>query len=72
MDKYSFKYTLVCFPLRCLVDELCSLKGRGSSYLLQTQNECLGTLDFINLSCFSHGLLNDISIIIVILRNENI
>lgn len=37
------------------------------SYLLQTENECLCTLDFIDLPCFAQGFLNDISIVIVVL-----
>ena len=43
-----------------------------SSYLLQTEDERLGTLNLINLPSLTHGLLDNVTIIIVILgRKEN-
>lgn len=37
------------------------------SHLLQTENECLGTENLVHLSGFTESLLNDVTIIIVIL-----
>lgn len=40
--------------------------------LLQTENECLGTLNLVDLPSFTHSLLDDVTIIIIILqRKEN-
>lgn len=47
-----------------------SNKKNQCSYLLQAENECLCTLDFINLPGFAQGFLNDISIVIVVLRKK--
>ena len=38
------------------------------SHRLQAQNERLCTLHFVDLSCFTHRFLDDISIVVVILR----
>jgi len=37
------------------------------SYLLQAKNKRFSTLDFVYLSCFTHCLFNNITIVIVIL-----
>lgn len=39
-----------------------------STYLLQTEDECLGTLNLINLPSLTHSLLDNVTIIIVILE----
>lgn len=41
-----------------------------STNLLQTKYERLGTLNLVNLPSFTHRLLDDVTIIIVILRGE--
>lgn len=38
--------------------------------LLQTENERLGTLNLVNLPSFTHSLLDDVAIIIVILQKK--
>lgn len=41
-----------------------------STYLLQTEDECLGTLNLINLPSLTHSLLDNVTIIIVILGKK--
>lgn len=56
-------------PLQCFLQ--CGISNKNQyAYLLQTENECLCTLDFINLPCFTQGFLNDISIVIVVLGKK--
>lgn len=38
--------------------------------LLQTENKCLCTLNLVNLPGFTHGLLDDVTIIVVILQKK--
>lgn len=69
-----------CFPVKCIRGNpgqgflqwgiSTKKKKKKSSYLLQTENECLCTLDFINLPGFAQGFLNDISVVIVVLRTN--
>lgn len=42
-----------------------------SSYLLQAKDERLGTEDLVNLSGFTQSLLDDVSIVIIILKHNN-
>lgn len=39
--------------------------------LLQTEDECLGTLNLVDLPSLTHSLLDDVTIIIVILQIHN-
>lgn len=39
----------------------------SEDYLLQTEDECLGTENLIRLSCFTQSLLDDVTIVIVVL-----
>lgn len=41
-----------------------------STHLLQTEDERLRTLNLINLPSLTHGLLDDVTVIIVILRRK--
>ena len=40
------------------------------SYLLQTENKGLCTLNFVYLSCFTHCFFDDITIVIIILEKK--
>lgn len=40
------------------------------SYLLQTENKCLCTLNFVYLSCFTHCFFDDITIVVIILEKK--
>lgn len=42
----------------------------SASHLLQTEDEGLGTENLVRLSGFTQGLLDDVTIIIIILRAE--
>lgn len=46
-------------------------KAPSLSHLLQTEDECLGTEDFVRLSGFTESLLDDVAIVIIILRQRN-
>lgn len=67
-----------CLPVKCtrenpgqgFLQRGIANKKNQCSYLLQTENECLCTLNFINLPGFAQGFLNDISIVIVVLRKN--
>ena len=48
----------------------CYLFTNDASYHLQAQYECLCTLNFVNLPCFTHRVLDDISIVIIILGRK--
>lgn len=43
----------------------------SESHLLQTEDECLGTENLVCLSGFTQSLLDDVAIIIIILRQKN-
>lgn len=43
----------------------------ADTYLLQAQDERFGTLDLVDLSRLAHRLLDDISIVVVILETEH-
>lgn len=40
--------------------------------LLQTEDERLGTLNLVNLPSFTHRLLDDVAVIVVILQEKNL
>lgn len=46
-------------------------KADTQSYLLQTENKGLSTLNFVNLPRFTHCFFDDITIIIIILEKIN-
>lgn len=43
----------------------------STSHLLQTEDERLGTEDLVGLSGFTQRLLDDVAVIVVILRQRN-
>lgn len=48
------------------------LGGLGKLYLLQAEHQCTSTLDLICLSGPVHGLLDDVSKVVVVLRTNRI
>lgn len=47
-----------------------SQQGGQCTDLLQTENERLGALDLVDLPSFTHRLLDDVAVIVVILQKE--
>ncbi len=67
LNSWNTNITLVLFSL---AGSAVWVRREALPHLLQAEDQSLGTLNPVNLTCFTHGLLNDITVIIIVLHTD--